>query len=88
MRGAWNLAHTAIVARALVLVVDLETDRRAEGDAVFGAGEDQHLVRLIPGGGQVTLAGAPATQLRLNIVFGQLQAGGAAINDRADRLAV
>ncbi len=72
--------HGGIIARALIFVSDDKADGRAQGGALFQAGENFYLVGLCAGGRKSALAGSATVQLRLDICFAQCQAGQAAIN--------
>ena len=85
MAGAEAFGDVAIILRALVDIVDLQRDRCAGGQAPEHAGQDAHLVRLLPLGGEARLAGSAAVQPGLDIDFRQRQARRAAIHHTADR---
>jgi hypothetical protein len=88
MGRSGHLDHFAIIAGTLVLVVNQQADRRAEGQAVFHPREDGDPIRFFARRGQVALAGTAAIELRLDIGFGQLQTGRTAIDDGAHTYAV
>jgi hypothetical protein len=69
---------------ALILVEHHHADGGAEGDAKLGARLDQHTVLFVTGGRDVALAGATAGHLGLDVVLGELHAGGDAVDDAAD----
>lgn len=73
---------------ALVLVEHHHADGGAEGDAKLGARLDQDAVLFVAGGRDVALAGATARHLGLDVVLGELHAGGDAVDDAADGAAV
>lgn len=68
----------------MILVHDKQRYRRAQRNSVLGAREDPHAIFFIARGYEIALAGATATQLWLNISFGERHAGRDAINDAAD----
>ena len=83
----------AIVLGALVHILDEEPDGGPGGDLaalVVGhdAGQDLHLVRLLPLGGEAGLAGAAPVQIDLEIRRLQRNQRGAANHDAADGRAV
>ena len=88
MRGTRDVAEFLVVARPMVLVLDQQTDRRSQGDAIFNAAEDADLVAFLARGRQVALAWTAPVQLGLDVEFGQGQPRRAAGNDRADSGAV
>lgn len=84
--GPGEAVHSlvAVVLGSLVLIQNEHADWRSEGDAKLGAGLDLDSVLLVAGGCDVALAGATACHLRLDVVFGELHARWAAIDDAAD----
>ena len=86
MAGAGR--QVRIIPRTGVDIVDDQADRRAGGPAFVGAGEDPDPVRLLPGRGSGRKAGAAAVEPGLDILFGEGEAGRAAVDDRADGGAV
>ena len=48
MRWTRDILHTAIVLWPLVTIGHLQGNRGAEGFTVFGTGEDDDLIRLLP----------------------------------------
>jgi hypothetical protein len=60
----------------------------AGGQALECAGEDLDLVGLLALGGETVLAGATGVEPRLNVKHRQRDAGGAAVDDAAERGAV
>lgn len=80
----WN----RLTLGALVLVEHHHADGGAEGDAKLGARLDQDAVLFVTGGRDVALAGATARHLGLDVVLGELHAGGDAVDDAADGAAV
>ncbi len=86
--GAVLFGDGAVVAAALVDVLDFQGDGRAGGLAVHDAGEDSDLVGLLPLGGEFRLAGAAAIQPRLDVGFGERDAWRATVDDAADGRAV
>ena len=82
--GAKALRDVAVVLAALVLVADQQADRRAGGVALVDAGQDLHLVGLLPLGDELAAAGAAPVQLGLDVGLRQRQAGRAAVDHAAD----
>src|SRR4029079_19728987 len=82
------LLHLAVVARALVLVRDLEADRRAERLAVEDARQDADRVRLLPLRRELALAGRAAVEVDLDLGRRDRKQRGAAVDHRAERAAV
>ncbi len=82
------LGDVAVVARALVHIVDLQGDRRAGGQPFIGAGQDAHGIRLGPLRGEARLAGAAAVEPGLDVGLRQTQSGRAAVDHAADGGAV
>jgi hypothetical protein len=60
MAGAVAVLDLAVVARALVGVVDVQRDRRAGGEALEGAGKDADLVGFLALGDMAAGAWAAA----------------------------
>mmetsp|Transcript_35845 Transcript_35845/g.107226 ORF Transcript_35845/g.107226 Transcript_35845/m.107226 type:complete len:470 (+) Transcript_35845:651-2060(+) len=83
-----DVAHLLVVARPLVLVWHKQADRRAQRVPVLGARQDLDEVLLGTRRGQARLARPSARQLRLDVRLGQREARRAAVDDRADALAV
>lgn len=78
----------AIVFWALVFVGDGEEDGGSEGAAEFGAGVDGYFVFFVAGSRDGGLAGPAAVELRLDVIFGEFEAGGAVVDDAGDGFAV
>lgn len=74
VRGARVEVGLGVVVGALVLVADLEGDRRAEGDTVLDTGVDDDKVLLVTRSGQVGLAGTTASELGLDVSLDELHA--------------
>lgn len=66
--------------RALVFIEGAESDGSAECDAIFGAGLDLDAVFFIARGGEGGLPRAPAGELRLDVGFGEVEAGWATVD--------
>ena len=88
MRRAGVEVGLGVIMRALVLVLDEETNRCAEGDTVLGTGLDLNSVELGARRRDVALAGAPTRELDLDVLVRELESGRDAVDDGADRLAV
>src|SRR5581483_2847498 len=88
VRGAEFFAHL-VVGTGLGGGVAHEHGQRGAGGAAFkDAGKDLDRVLLFARGDDVTLAGAAAVKVGLDVVGCQRQAGRAAIDGYADRMAV
>ena len=74
-----------VVARALILVLDEQPDRRAGGLALEHAREDAHLVALAPLARELRGAGAAAVHVLLHVRLGERQARRTAVDDAAER---
>ena len=85
MAGAEAVLDLAIVAGALVLVLDQERDRRAGGQPFVDAGKDADGIRLLPLRDQFRLAGAAAVEKGLDVGLGEREPRRAAIHHAADR---
>ena len=93
MARAIGVLDLAIVLGALVHILDEETDGGSGGDLAalvvrHDAGEDFHLVRLLPLGGEARLAGAATVEVDLEIRRLQRNQRGAAVHDAANGRAV
>src|SRR5689334_14417981 len=88
MAGAEPVLDLAIVARALVGVLDLQGDGRAGGHALEDAGEDADLVGFPALRDEFRLAGPALVEPGLDIGFRERDARRAAIHDAADGRAV
>ena len=88
MAGAEGLGDLAIVARALVGVLDHQLDGGAGRPTLENAGQDADGIRLLPLRGHLRLAGAAAVEEGLDRGFVQGHAGGAAVHGGAERGAV
>jgi hypothetical protein len=79
MAGAELVADFGVVLGALVDILDHQRDRRAGGHLAAGAvilehaGEDFHLIRLAPLGGEAVLTRFALVEERLDIGLGQRQ---------------
>ncbi len=88
VRGTRHGGHVAVIAGALVAVVDRQTDRCAEGLTVFCSGENGDQVFFVARSRQCALSRPAAVELRLNILFTQCQPGRTAVHHGTDRFAV
>ena len=70
-----------VVARALVFVQDAQRDRRAKRDTEFRPALDFDCVGFVSGRRDGRLAWAAACELRLDVVFGEAEAGWAVVDD-------
>ena len=75
MAGAITHSNIAIIFRALVDILDLKGDRRAGSHLPPGvvgkyAGENAHLIGLLPLRGEARLAGTALVEKALNILSG------------------
>jgi hypothetical protein len=70
------VGNVAVVARALVDIVDHQLDRRAGGLALEHAGQDLHLVRLAPLRRVARLARPALVEPVLDVGFGERDPGG------------
>ncbi len=84
VRRSGHVAHFPVVARTLVAVFDPQCNRGPQRKAVFHAGQDGHLIRLIAFRGQFALARAAPVELGLDFSGFEFQPGGAAIDHGAD----
>src|SRR4051812_18979585 len=75
----------AVVAAALVDIVDVQRDRRAGRDALEHAGQDFHGVRLLALRHEARLAGAALLHPDLDVGFAQGNARRRAVDHAADR---
>ena len=87
-RGDQSLPSTEMILRALILVFDQQTDRRAGGDALEHAGQDFDFVRFAALRGVARLAGPAALEIELDVGLGKRDAGRRAVDDAADRRAM
>ncbi len=88
MAGAKLILVVAIIAGARILVLDLQSDRRAGGAALEEARKDLGRVGLVPLGGEAALAGSAPVQIPLEVLLGEWQARGTALDDHTDATAV
>jgi len=90
MAGARVQIHraAAVVLGSLVLVADHHANRCSQGDSEFRSRLNLDAVLFVSRGRQRALAGASAGHLGLDVVFCELHAWGAAVDDAADRAAV
>jgi hypothetical protein len=72
----------------LIPICYAQSDRRAQGPAIFNTRQDGNPVAFIPVGGQQALAGTTAVKLGLYIRFTDRQARRTAIDHRTDAFAV
>src|SRR5882672_7169503 len=77
-----------VVARALILVLDQQTDRRARGPALEDTRQNTHRVGLAPLAGELRQPGAAPLDIRLYICLGQRQPRRTAVHHAAQRRAV
>ena len=84
MAGAETVGDLAVIARALVHVLDHQPDRRAGGQALEHARQDADLVGLLALRGEFRLARAAAVEPGLDVGLGEADARRAAIHHRAD----
>ncbi len=85
---AETVLDLVVVARALILVLDEQADRRAGRAPLEHARQDANLVGLLALTGMARGAGAPPFQLRLDVLLRQLQPRRTAVDDAAERRAV
>ena len=83
--GPKAILDLLVVARALIFVLDQQTDRRAGRAAFEHARQDAHLIRLLALAGVARRAGAPAFEVRLDVLLRQLHARRTAVDDAAKR---
>ncbi len=83
--GAEAVGDVAVVARALVDIVDHQVDRRPGGRALEGPGEDLDLIGLLALRRIARLAGPAAVEPLLDVAFGQRDLWRHAVDDDADR---
>ena len=67
MSGTKGIEQVAVIAAALVGILDQQADRRAGGPAFIDAGEDLDDVGLLALGDMAGSAGPPAIQLGLDV---------------------
>src|SRR5471032_2518598 len=75
----------AVVAAALVDIVDVQRDRRARRHALEHAGQDLHRVGLLALGHEARLAGAALFHPDLDVGLGERDTGRRAVDHAADR---
>ena len=85
MRGPELVLDLAVVAAALVDIVDVQPDRCTGRDALEHAGQDLHRVGFPALGDEARLAGAALVHPDLDVGFADRDARGRAIDDAADR---
>ena len=91
MAGAVLVADVGIVLRALVDIVDEKPDRRPGRDLRAGAivhehaGEDAHLIRLLPLRREARLPGTALVEIGLDVGLGEHDAGRTSVDHAADR---
>ena len=78
-----DLGQIAVIAGALVLVGDVESDGRAGGQALEHAGKDADGIGFLAFGGRGALSGLAQVQLALQVFLAQGQACGAAVQHAA-----
>jgi hypothetical protein len=81
--GPEDLGQVAVIAGALVLVGDVESDGRAGGQALEHAGKDADGIGFLAFGGRGALSGLAQVQLALQVFLAQGQACGAAVQHAA-----
>ena len=81
--GPEDLGQIAVIAGALVLVGDVESDGRAGGQALEHAGKDADGIGFLAFGGRGALSGLAQVQLALQVFLAQGQACGAAVQHAA-----
>ncbi len=74
-----------VIARALILVLDQESDRRARGPALEYAGQDADRVGLLALTGVLRRSGAAPLHVGLKIRLGEREAGRASVHDAPER---
>lgn len=77
-----------VVLRSLVLVADHHANRCSQSDSEFRSRLDLDAVLFVSRGRQRALTGASTGHLGLDVVFCELHAGGAAVNDAANGAAM
>src|SRR6185437_14048957 len=86
--GTETVLDGLIIARALVFVLDQETDRRAGGLALEHAGQDLHLIGFLPLRREAILAGPALVEILLDVGLAQWNERRHAVHDAADRRSV
>ena len=69
MRGTGDVAHIAVIFRAMILVGHLQGDGCTQSFAIFGAGQDDDLIGFLAVCRYSALARPPAIELRLDVFF-------------------
>lgn len=88
MGGAKRVPHCVVSGGTGVLIGDGQGNGGAEGFALVDSGKDGDRVALFALGGDFALAGAAAIQLYLDLLFGDLEAWGAPVNNATDAASV
>ena len=84
MARAELLGNRAVILAALIYVLDFQRNRRARRHPLEHAGEDTHLVRLLPLRGELRLTGTALVEPGLQIRLGERNPRRAAIDDAAN----
>src|SRR6185503_16378602 len=83
--GAEAVLDLRVVAAFLIDVLDEQADRRSRRATLEDAGEDLHLIRLLPLRNIARAAGPASTEILLDVGFGQRETGRTAVDDAAHR---
>ena len=78
----------AVIAAALVFILQYQCDGRAGGSAFKNAGKNRDGVAFAAGCRLGLYTGAPSVEIRLYVVFGKGKSGGASVKNAADGFAV